>query len=208
MLCDNGIDLPRVPQSARAPECGLSEYPERLAPNPQVQRRYYLPRSLRRRKASLFPTRPRPVRLPCRRGSTPIRSKSATRVVASVSTRRRNQSLLDPRVQERDLGNARQMSLPRLLRQRRLEGIREPIPRCGFPRQQGCRPETWRPLSSRQSILLPSANVGGWSQALPSNRAGVILAARASRTTGFSRSVARAMVGNANAIVKTAFAAR
>ena len=32
----------------------------------------------------------------------------------------------------------------------------------------------------------------------PSNRAGVILAARASRTTGFSRSVARAIGGNDN----------
>jgi hypothetical protein len=87
----------------------------------------------RRRKASLFPTRPRPVRLPCRCGSTPIRSRRVARAVASVSTRRRDQSLLNPRFKERDLGKARQMSLPQLLRQRRLGGIREPIPHCGFP---------------------------------------------------------------------------
>ena len=36
-------------------------------------------------------------------------------------------------VQKRDLGKARQMSLPQLLRQRRLGRIREPIPHCGFP---------------------------------------------------------------------------
>ena len=77
------------------------EYPERLAPSPQVRRRYYLPRSLRRRKASLFPTRPRPVRLPCRRGSTPIRSRRVARAVASVSTRRRDQSLLNPPFQRK-----------------------------------------------------------------------------------------------------------
>ena len=125
---------PRVPQSARAQECqSFLEYPERLAPSPQVRRRYYLPRSLHRRKASLFPTRPRPVRLPCRRGSTPIRSRRVARAVASVSTRRRDQSLRNPRFKERDLGKARQTSLPQLLRQRRLGGIREPIPHCGFP---------------------------------------------------------------------------
>ena len=109
------------------------EYLERLAPSPQVRRRYYLPRSLHRRKASLFPSRPRPVRLPCRRGSTPTRSRRVARAVASLSTLRRIQSLLNPQFQKRDLGNARQMSLPRPLRRRRLEGIREPTPNCGFP---------------------------------------------------------------------------
>ena len=51
---------------------------------------------------------------------------------------------------KRDLGNARQMSLPRLLRQRRIGGIREPIPHYGFPTATRCRPETWRPLSTRR----------------------------------------------------------
>jgi hypothetical protein len=51
----------------------------------------------------------------------------------SVSTRRRNQSLPNPRLKERDLGKARQMSSPQIHHQRRLEGIREPIPYCGFP---------------------------------------------------------------------------
>src|SRR5271169_5917318 len=109
------------------------KYLERLAPSPQVLRRYYLPKSLRRRKASLFPTRPRPLRQRCRRGSTPIGSRRATRAVVSVSTRRRNQSLLNPQFQKRDLGNARQMSSALLLHQRRLGGIREPIPHYGFP---------------------------------------------------------------------------
>src|SRR5271163_3866547 len=90
------------------PRMPTLEYPERLAPSPQVRPRYYLPRSLRRRKASLFPTRPRPVRLPCRGGSTPIRSRRVARAVASASTRRRNQSLLNPPFQKRGLGSARQ----------------------------------------------------------------------------------------------------
>src|SRR5208337_4343647 len=102
------------------------KYLEHLAPSPQVLRRYYLPRSLHRRKASLFPTKPGPVPLPCRGGSTPIRSRRVARAVVSVSTGRRNQSLLNPRFQKRDLGNARQMSSALLLRQRRLGGIRKP----------------------------------------------------------------------------------
>src|SRR4029077_12635028 len=134
------------------PRMPTLEYLERLAPSPQVRRRYYLPRSLRRRKASLFPTRPKPVRLPCRGGSTPIRSRRVARAVASVSTRRRDQSLLNPPFQKRDLGSARQMSLPQLLRQRRFREFGNRYRTTDTLRQQGCRPETWRPLSSRRVV--------------------------------------------------------
>ena len=85
------------------------------------------------RRRSGVPTRPRPVRLLCPGGSTPIRSRRVARAVASVSTRRRNQPLLKPRFQERSLGNARRMSLPRLSRQRRLGGIRKLIPPLRIP---------------------------------------------------------------------------
>ena len=55
------------------------KYLEHLAPSPQVLRRYYLPRSLHRRKASLFPTKPGPVPLPCRGGSNSNQVKKSSK---------------------------------------------------------------------------------------------------------------------------------
>ena len=115
-----------------APKKADTATPGALALSPQVRRRCYLPRRLLRRKASLFPTKPRPVRLPCRHGSTRTRAKSVARAVASLSARRRGQWFLNRQHQREGLGNLLQMTLPHLLRQRPLGRIREPIPHCGF----------------------------------------------------------------------------
>src|SRR5271166_3556023 len=134
------------------PRKPILKYLERLAPSRQVLRRWYQPRGSPKRKAPLFPTKPGPVRLPCRGGSTPIRSRRVARAVASVSTRRPNQSLLNPQFHEIDLGNARQMSSALLLHQRRLGEFGNRYPTTDSLWQQGCRPETWRPLSSRRVV--------------------------------------------------------
>ena len=105
-----------------------------LAPGPQVPRRCCLPRRLRRTKASLFPTQPGRVRLPCRHGSTRLRARSAAKVVAVLPGRRRVQSLLLHRQRQKGgLGSPRHVALPQVHHHRRLGRIREPIPHCGFP---------------------------------------------------------------------------
>ena len=116
-----------------APKKADTEIPGASGSRPASSAQILFAEKPAQKKASLFPTKPRPVRLPCRRGSTPTRSRSVARAVASLSKRRRNQPLLNPQLERKDPGNSRQMTVPQSLDQRRLVRTQEPIPHCGFP---------------------------------------------------------------------------
>jgi hypothetical protein len=140
---------------------------ERPAPNRQVRRRYRSPKRLRGRRGSSFPTKPRPVRLPCPHGLHQTWARSAARAVARLPmpTSRRDQRRLNRQRQRGGHGNARQM--PVAVQQRLLARVRDqdeslgivigafainPVLRrsCAWPSIRG----SWQPASAPSSQFL------------------------------------------------------
>src|SRR5450759_3736835 len=70
------------------------------------------PKGLRRGKASLFPTRPRPTRPPCLRGLTRTETRSAASAVARPPTSLGDQLRLNRQRRRRGLGNVQSPPLP------------------------------------------------------------------------------------------------
>ena len=98
---------------------------ERPAPNRQVRRRYRWPKRLRGRRGSSFPTRPRPVRLPCPHGLHQTWARSAVRVVARLPTPASRRDQRRPNRQRQRGGHGNTRPMPVAVLQRLLARVRD-----------------------------------------------------------------------------------
>ena len=97
----------------------------RPAPNRQVRRRYCSPKRLRGRRGSSFPTRPRPVRLPCPHGLHQTWARSVVRVVARLPTPASRRDQRRPNRQGQRGGHGNTRPLPVAVQQRMLARVRD-----------------------------------------------------------------------------------
>lgn len=119
-------------------------------PDPQVPHSWCLPRRLPRPEASLFLTKPKPVRRPCRNGSTRLSGHSLTSVIARLQKSRPDRSHRRKQQRLKEISEIRAKWRRPDCSSKACSGhVGNRHPLADSLRQQGRCPEARRPLSSR-----------------------------------------------------------